>query len=113
MIGIKNRYFKFNEDSNALFEGVLSLKNIQECEFFFRDVCTLSEIQAITERFTVARKLDQKNQSYRSINKEIGVSTATITRVAHWMRAGMGGYRLVLDRLHFHSKNVSQSESDA
>jgi TrpR-related protein YerC/YecD len=111
MSGIKNRDFTFNQDSNALFEGILSLQNTQECEQFFRDVLTLSELQAMTERFTVARKLNAKNQSYRSINEETGVSTATITRVAQWMKDGMGEYRLVLDRLHHHFKNVSRAAS--
>lgn len=111
MSGIKNRDFKFDKNSNILFEGILLLKNRKECEKFFRDVLTVSELQVMTERFTVARLLDEKGKSYRVINQETGVSMATITRIAQWMKEGMGGYRLVLDRLHRHSKNISRAAS--
>jgi len=55
----------------------------------------------------VARELYAGEKSYRAINKDTGVSTATITRIAEWMKNGMGGYKLVLDRLfgsHHHAK---------
>lgn len=99
MSGIKNRDFQFDKNSDQLFEAILSLKTGKECEQFFRDVLTLSEIQAMTERFVVARELYEGSKSYRTINKETGVSTATITRIAEWMKNGMGGYNLVLNRL--------------
>ena len=54
MSGLKNRDFEYDCNSDRLFEAVLSLKSIEECEKFFRDVMTISEIQAVTERFTVA-----------------------------------------------------------
>jgi len=107
MTGLKNRDFQFDKDSDKLFEAVLCLRNISECEKFFRDVMTLSELQAITERYKVARDLNKGGKTYREINKETGVSTATITRIAEWMKTGMGGYQLVLDRLfgaHHHKK---------
>ncbi len=99
MSGIKNRDFKFDKNSDQLFEAVLCLKSQKECEQFFRDVLTVSELQAMTERFVVAEQLYLGAKSYRLINKETGVSTATITRIADWMKRGSGGYKLVLDRL--------------
>ena len=99
MSGIKNRDFKFDKNSDQLFQAVLCLKNTKECEQFFRDVLALSELQAMTERFVVAKELYSGTKSYRAINKDTGVSTATITRIAEWMKHGMGGYKLVLDRL--------------
>ncbi|MFH1713002.1 MAG: YerC/YecD family TrpR-related protein, partial [Candidatus Jacksonbacteria bacterium] len=65
---------------------------------FFRDLCTLSELKAMTERFQ-AVKMINKNIPYREISKKTGSSTATITRVAHWLHHGAGGYKLALDRL--------------
>ena len=99
MSGVKNRDFRFDKNSDQLFEAVLRLKNKQECERFFRDILTLSELQAMTERFTVARELFSAEKSYRTINQETGVSTATITRVADWIKNGRGGYRLAFERL--------------
>ena len=107
MSGIKNRDFKFDKNSDQLFAAVMSLKNKNECELFFRDVLTISELQVMTERFSVARELYAGEKSYRTINKDTGVSTATITRIAEWMKNGMGGYKLVSDRLfgsHHHVK---------
>ncbi|OIP96714.1 hypothetical protein AUK40_04680 [Candidatus Wirthbacteria bacterium CG2_30_54_11] len=83
--------------TTELFEAMLSLKTVDECRSFFRDLCTIGEIEAMTERFQVAKLIDQKIP-YREISRQTGSSTATITRVAHWMHHGMGGYRLMLDR---------------
>ena len=54
--------------------------------------------EAMAERFQVAKKV-KGEESYREISKQTGSSTATITRVAHWLHHGMGGYSLVLKRL--------------
>lgn len=88
-----------NEDSlDKLYEGILKLKNVTECKKFFRDLCTLGELQEFSERFEVAKLIDD-GVPYREIASKTGVSTATITRVAQWLNNGKNGYRLVLDRL--------------
>lgn len=87
-----------NKDVKELYSAVLELKTITECKKFLRDLCTLSEIGAMAERLQVA-KMVKKEIPYREICKKTGSSTATITRVAHWFHHGMGGYKLVLDRL--------------
>ncbi|MFC1615949.1 YerC/YecD family TrpR-related protein [Patescibacteria group bacterium] len=87
-----------NKDLKELYEGILELQNVDECKKFFRDLCTISEISALSERFQVAKMIDQKIP-YRTINKKTGSSTATITRIAHWIHHGKGGYKLVLERL--------------
>lgn len=83
--------------THELFEAILLLKNVKECEKFFRDLCTLGELKAMAERWEVARSVQQEIP-YREISRRTGVSTATITRVAHWLHHGEGGYRLVLER---------------
>ena len=80
-----------------LFSAVLALKTQDECKKFFRDLCTLSELKAMSERLQVAKQV-KKNIPYRSIAQKTGSSTATVTRVAHWLHHGMGGYDLVLER---------------
>lgn len=81
-----------------LFTALASLKSTDEAKRFMRDICTLSELVDMAERFQVAKLVD-KGESYRSINEITGASTATITRVAHWLHHGLGGYALVLDRM--------------
>lgn len=87
------------KNAQELFRAILKLKSVPECQKFFRDLCTLSELEAVTERFQVAKALSKGNASYREISKKTGSSTATITRVAHWLHHGTGGYRLALSRL--------------
>jgi len=86
------------KQTDELFKAILTVKSIKECRAFFRDLCTLSELKAMTERFQ-AVKMINKNIPYREISKKTGSSTATITRVAHWLHHGAGGYKLALDRL--------------
>jgi TrpR-related protein YerC/YecD len=84
-------------ETDELFDAILSLKTRGEAERFFRDLCTMSELQALTHRWQVARLLDQ-GLPYLEIAARTGASTTTVTRVAQWLRRGEGGYRLVLDR---------------
>ena len=81
-----------------LYEAILKLENIDECKDFFRDLCTLDELKSMAERFAVAKMVDKKIP-YRTIAEKTGSSTATITRVAHWLHHGMGGYRHVLEQI--------------
>ena len=87
-----------SQDTRALFEGILKLRSVKECEDFFRDLATLREIKEMAERFRIARMLRMK-MSYMTIADKAETSTTTVTRVAHWLKHGRGGYRLVLDRL--------------
>lgn len=86
------------KDIENLYEAVLQLKDKKECKKFFRDLCTMAEINAMAERVKVV-KMVSKGTPYREICDKTGVSTATITRIAHWLNHGMGGYKLILDRL--------------
>ncbi|MBT6068722.1 TrpR YerC/YecD [Candidatus Peregrinibacteria bacterium] len=86
-----------NKALNEVYEAVLKLETADECKKFFRDLCTMSELNSMAERFVVAKMVDQKIP-YREISKKTGSSTATITRVAHWLHHGKGGYKLVLER---------------
>ena len=81
-----------------LFDAILSLETREETESFFRDLCTLSELEAMAHRWQVAR-LVEKGMPYLEISEWTGASTTTVTRVAHWLRHGEGGYRLALDRV--------------
>ncbi|KKU14005.1 MAG: hypothetical protein UX17_C0003G0008 [Parcubacteria group bacterium GW2011_GWC2_45_7] len=76
----------------------MQLKNIDEAHRFFRDLCTLEEIDEMARRWQVAMML-AKNRPYRKIAQEVSVSTSTVTRVSHWINQGMGGYKLILQRL--------------
>lgn len=87
-----------SDDTKALFQAILKLRTVKECEDFFRDLMTLSELNEMAERFKIARMLDQQ-LSYGKISKKTGASTTTVSRVAHWLHHGRGGYRTLLDRI--------------
>ena len=93
-------------DLERLFEGILQLKTASECRKFFRDLCTLSELRDMAERFAAAKKISA-GEPYRKISKELGTSTATVSRIALWLNNGTGGYNLVLNRLANHHHNSS------
>src|SRR5579884_147537 len=84
-------------ETKDLFDAILRLETRAEAEAFFRDLCTLSELEAMAHRWQVARLLDL-GLPYLEISDRTGASTTTVTRVAHWLRHGEGGYRTALDR---------------
>lgn len=82
----------------ALFEAVLQLRTKEDCQQFFADLCTPNELNALADRWEVARLIDRE-VPYRDIYERTGVSTATVTRVARALRHGEGGYRKILNVL--------------
>lgn len=83
-----------------LARALLKLESKEETICFLRDLCTPAEITALSERWHVARLLDEGELSYRDIHDETGVSTTTVSRVARFLfNEPHLGYRLVLGRL--------------
>ena len=81
-----------------LFEAILCLENIEECYNFFEDLCTVTELKALSQRFQVAKMLDS-GKVYSDIVATTGASTATISRVNRSLNYGCDGYRVLFDRL--------------
>lgn len=84
--------------TDILFEAILQLRTIEECYMFFEDVCTITELKALAQRFQVARML-KKGKTYSEIVEETGASSATISRVNRCIHYGADGYNLILDRM--------------
>ncbi len=84
------------ETFDSLFEAVLKLENVEDCRKFFEDVCTIKELQDISQRLEVA-KLLSAGKNYQEVCKKTGASTATISRVNKCLLYGKGGYKTVLD----------------
>jgi len=88
------------EGFEELCEAFLQLKDPQECKSFLIDLCTPAEIKALSERWVIARMLDEGNASYRDISATTGASTTTVGRVARFLeKEPFHGYRLILDRM--------------
>ncbi len=76
---------------------IASLDSTDLASLFLKDLCTRSELEALGQRWEVAQLVDQQ-VPYLEIARRTGASTATVTRVAQWVRHGEGGYRAILDR---------------
>src|SRR5213594_3664338 len=85
------------QDMRELFDAILGLEGTDEAAVFFRDLCTLGELHDMAQRWAVVRMLDE-GLHYAEISQRTGASTATITRIASWLRHGEGGYRKALAR---------------
>lgn len=85
-------------DTSQLMQCILSLKTPEECEAFFLDLCTMSELGAMAQRLEVAQLL-RSELVYNDIVAQTGASSATISRVARCLNYGSGGYEMVLERI--------------
>ena len=86
------------EPIDQLFQGILSLKSVEECYTFFSDLFTVQELTAFAQRFQVAGLLLDGN-TYEMVRNQVPVSSSTITRINTELRYGSGGSQLVLNRL--------------
>ncbi len=84
--------------SEELYRAISLLKTADECRDFFEDLCTITELQAIEQRFEVAGLLDN-GCIYNEILEKTGASSATISRVNRSLQYGKGGYSIVFERL--------------
>ncbi len=85
------------EATEALFQAILQLNTVEECSAFFEDICTIKEVQDMSQRLEVATLLHE-GQSYVQISAKTGASTATIGRVNKCLNYGAGGYRRALQQ---------------
>ena len=86
------------EKSDQLYKAILMLKDEQECYDFFQDLCTVSELRAMEQRFEVASLLDD-GMIYNDILERTGASSATISRVNRSLSYGTGAYAKLFERI--------------
>ncbi len=87
-----------DENIDFLVRSVLALETEEECFNFFCDLCTVTELQSISQRLVVAKMLSDK-EVYSDIVKKTKASTATISRVNRSLKYGNDGYEVIFDRL--------------
>ncbi|MFB0919842.1 MAG: YerC/YecD family TrpR-related protein [Oscillospiraceae bacterium] len=84
--------------NEEMYRAILTLKTVEECMDFFDDLCTITELQAIEQRYQVASLLN-KGCIYNEILEQTGASSATISRVNRSLQYGKEGYACVFSRL--------------
>lgn len=86
------------EKSDLLYKAILQLKDEEECYNFFQDLCTVSELRSMEQRFAVASMLDD-GVIYSEILEQTGASSATISRVNRSLSYGTGAYAQIFERI--------------
>ena len=87
------------KENEQLIDALLSIKNKDEASRFLRDLMTQSEIEEFSNRLEAARLL-MNNTQYATIIEKTGLSSTTIARISKWLKGPLGGYRLILNKLH-------------
>ena len=95
---IKNAKGEKREPHLEMYEAILTLETLDECVKFFDDLCSVTELRAIEQRFQVARMLNE-GHIYNTILDQTGASSATISRVNRSLQYGVDGYEVVFKRL--------------
>ena len=84
--------------NEEMYQAILTLESVDECMRFFEDLCTITELQAMEQRYQVASLLN-KGCIYNEILEETGASSATISRVNRSLQYGQDGYAVAFSRL--------------
>ena len=80
-----------------LYETLVKLKNVEEAEEFLDDLCTIKELEAMSQRLRAAKML-LDGKTYNEIVEETEISSATLARVSKCVRYGDGGYKTVIEK---------------
>ncbi len=86
-----------SNDFKELYNAILSLENEEECRLFFEDICTMKELETITQRLQVAKML-LGGKTFNEIVQATGASTTTISRVNRCLNYGDGGYKNIIEK---------------
>ena len=86
------------EKSDQLYKAIMQLQDEQECYEFFQDLCTMTELRSMEQRFEVASLLND-GMIYNEILERTGASSATISRVNRSLSYGTGAYERLFKRI--------------
>ena len=89
---------KRNASMDRLFQTILNLQSIDECYAYFEDLCTIKELNDMSQRLDAAVLLAE-GLSYQKIMEQVAISTATIGRVSRCLNYGTGGYKAAIEKL--------------
>ncbi|MCR4326146.1 MAG: YerC/YecD family TrpR-related protein [Candidatus Roizmanbacteria bacterium] len=94
----EERFSPRNKKEKQLIQALTSTNTDSDTAALVRDLMTPVEIEEFANRLEAARLIKQ-GYPYQKVSQELGMSTTTVTRVAHWLLRGCGGYWNVLKQL--------------
>ena len=87
-----------SEQVDLLCDALVAVENREDAYRLLDDLCTIAEVQALSQRIAVAKML-RSGATYQEIVKQTGASTATISRVNRCLHYGADGYVRTLTKL--------------
>ena len=90
---------KKKERSIDLYKHIAALNTVEECCRFFDDLCAVTELRAMEQRFDVAKML-HAGKVYTTILNKTGASSATVSRVNRALNYGTGALSELMDRVN-------------
>jgi len=97
--------------SMDLYEHILALNSLEECCRFFDDLCAVTELRAMEQRFDVAKML-HNGKVYTTILSQTGASSATVSRVNRALNYGTGAMGELMDRVAAGKTDTSDDLKD-
>ena len=85
------------KDYSELYEEILKLESIEECDKFFDDLCTINELDAMLQRIKAAKML-LEDKTFQEVINETKISSATLARISKCIKYGDGGYKGILEK---------------
>lgn len=89
---------KKNVPSQELVNAILSLKNEEECINFLNDICTIQELEKMSQRLEAAILLNE-GCTYEQVIEKTKISSTTLSRVSRCIRYGDGGYKSIIEKI--------------
>lgn len=79
---------------NALYELLLKLRSVEDCQILLDDLCTRKEVEKMADR-VYAAKLLMEGKTYSQVIAETNISSATLSRVSQCVQYGTGYTKLL------------------
>lgn len=86
-----------NHQFDDLYKAILLLENVEECEKFLEDICTIQELEKMSQRLEAA-KLLLEGKTYEQVIEKTKISSTTLSRVSRCLRYGDGGYKKIIEK---------------
>jgi TrpR-related protein YerC/YecD len=86
-------------DIAELAKAINRLRTVEETASFLLDLLTPGEVGNLVGRWRAVQMLSSK-QNYLDIQKQTGLSTATIAKMSNAMKYGTGTFAKIIDRLN-------------
>ena len=81
-----------------LYKAILAIEDLEECEKFLDDICTVQELEKMAQRLESAQLLLEGN-TYEQVIEKTKISSTTLRRVSRCLRYGDGGYKKIIEKL--------------